>query len=65
MTKDISFPVNCNLQGKRLEVTARNIKIDRTQFGVVYASKGLVSTIGNKAIDDEFTIGLSLVLTRE
>lgn len=64
-TREISFPVICNIKGKRAEITATNVKIDRTQFGVKYASKSIGGAIGDKAIDDIFTIGFSVVLMKK
>lgn len=61
-TKEISFPITMIAKNGRLEVTASDIKIDRTQYGVMFASKSLKSTLGDKAIDDEFSISFSLVL---
>ncbi len=63
-TKEINFPITLNARNGRLDVTATNIKIDRTQYGVIYASKSLKGSIGNQAIDDEFTISFSLVLLK-
>ncbi|WP_118973176.1 YceI family protein [Taibaiella koreensis] len=63
-TREISFPITMNAVNGRLEVTAKKIKVDRTKFGVEFASKTLKSSLGDKAIDDEFTIGFSLIMTK-
>lgn len=63
-TKEIRFPITMNVRNGRIEVTADHIEIDRTQYGVVYASRSLKSTLGDKAIDDIFTISFSLVLLK-
>jgi hypothetical protein len=47
-----------------MEITAKDIKVDRTKYGVKFASKSLKSTVSDKAIDDDFIIGLSLVLRK-
>ncbi|WP_118951676.1 YceI family protein [Taibaiella helva] len=63
-TREISFPITMSAAKGRLDINAKNIKVDRTKFGVVFASRSLKASIGDKAIDDEFTIGFSLVLMK-
>lgn len=64
ITREISFPITMSANNGRLEVTAKEFKVDRTKFGVQFASKSLKSTVSNKAIDDDFTIAFSLVMTK-
>lgn len=64
ITRDITFPIKMNVMDGRLEITAKDIKVDRTKYGVKFASKSLKSTVSDKAIDDEFAIGFTLVLTK-
>ena len=63
-TRPISFPVTMRVSDNRLDVTAKDIKVDRTKYGVQFASKTLKATLSEKAIDDEFIIGFSLTLTK-
>lgn len=64
ITREISFPITMMMKDGRLDVNAKNFKVDRTKFGVQFASKTLKSTMSDKAIDDDFMIGFSLVLTK-
>jgi polyisoprenoid-binding protein YceI len=64
ITREISFPITMAVKDGRLDVNAKNFKVDRTKFGVQFASKTLKSTVSDKAIDDDFMIGFSLVLTK-
>jgi polyisoprenoid-binding protein YceI len=64
ITRDITFPIKMNVTNSRMDVTAKDIKVDRTKYGVKFASKSLKSTVSDKAIDDDFIIGFSLVLTK-
>jgi polyisoprenoid-binding protein YceI len=65
VTREIRFPITMNVKDGRIEVTAEDIAIDRTQYGVVYASRSLKSTLGDKAIDDIFKVSFSLVLLKK
>jgi polyisoprenoid-binding protein YceI len=64
ISRDITFPIKMNAIDGRLEITAKDIKVDRTKYGVKFASKSLKSTVSDKAINDEFTIGFTLVLVK-
>lgn len=64
ISREISFPVTMQAADGRIDITAKDIKIDRTAYGVKFASKSLKSTMSDKAIDDNFMIGFSLVLTK-
>jgi polyisoprenoid-binding protein YceI len=64
ISHDITFPVKMNVVNGSIEVTAKDIKVDRTKYGVTFASKSLKSTLSNKAINDDFIIGFTLVLTK-
>lgn len=63
-TREINFPATMTAANGRLEVNAKNIKIDRTQYGVQMPTNTVKSSLGEKAIKDEFTIGFSLVLVK-
>lgn len=62
ITNTISFPFTQQVKGNRMEVVAKGIKVDRTKFGIQFASKGLKATVLNKAINDEFILNLHLIL---
>lgn len=63
-TREIAFPVTMTVKDGRIDINAKEFKVDRTKFGVQFASKTLKSTMSDKAIDDDFLIGFSLVLMK-
>lgn len=60
VTKAITFPAKVAVVGGKVTATA-SIPVDRTDFGVKYNSKKFFDTIGDKAIDDVFTLDITLV----
>ncbi|PWK26686.1 YceI-like domain-containing protein [Arcicella aurantiaca] len=60
ITKSITFPAKIAVVGGKVTATA-SIPVDRTDFGVKYNSKKFFDTIGDKAIDDVFTLDVTLV----
>ncbi len=64
ITKAISFPASMSMSGNTLTATAKGVKVDRTKYDIRYGSKSFFDSIGDKAIDDEFTIDINLVATK-
>ena len=64
VTNNITFPFTYHTMGNRLEVTAKKLKIDRTKYGIQFASKGLKSSMSDKVINDEFLLDLNLVFIK-
>ncbi|MFA6058212.1 MAG: YceI family protein [Taibaiella sp.] len=64
ITRDITFPVKMSVMNGSMEITAKDIKVDRTKYGVKFASQSLKSTVSDKAINDDFIIGFTLILTK-
>ncbi len=60
VTKTITFPAKISVAGGKVTATA-SIPVDRTEFGVKYGSKKFFESIGDKAIDDVFTLDVTLV----
>lgn len=62
ITKPISFPatVAVNADGT-VSALAGKITVDRTKYDIRYGSKSFFGSIGDKAIDDNFEIGVKLV----
>ncbi len=56
-TEKVSFVVN-----RRGNVYLSQLKVDRSKFGVRYGSKSFFNDLGDKAIDDTFTLDIKLVL---
>ncbi len=61
ITHIVSFPATVVKQGELMTVNAQ-FSIDRTKWGIVYDSGTIVSTLGDKAIKDDISFTLSLVL---
>lgn len=61
ITNPITFPAVVKKQGSTVVAVAKGIRVDRTKFDIKYRSIAFFSTIGNRAIDDEFEISVNLV----
>ncbi|MFD2967625.1 YceI family protein [Sphingobacterium bambusae] len=60
-TKAISFPVKVtNATANGLEAEAIGIKINRLDFDIKYRSASFFSDLGNRAIEDEFTLDVKI-----
>lgn len=57
----LSFPATIKKQDNTLVAVAKGIKVDRTKYDIKYGSKSFFSSIGDKAIDDEFELAINLV----
>jgi polyisoprenoid-binding protein YceI len=62
ITKPITFPatVTVNTDGT-VSALAGKIVVDRTKYDIKYGSKSIFDSLGDKAIDDNFEIGVKLV----
>lgn len=56
-TEKVSFVVN-----RKDNVYSTQLKVDRSKFGVRYGSKSFFNNLGDKVIDDIFTLDIKLVL---
>jgi polyisoprenoid-binding protein YceI len=61
ITKALSFPATLAVKGTSLTAVAKGVKVDRTKYDIRYGSKSFFDSIGDKAIDDEFTLDITLV----
>lgn len=64
ISKPLSFPATVAVNGNTLTATAKGVKVDRTKYDIRYGSKSFFDSIGDKAIDDEFTLDITLVATK-
>lgn len=63
-TKPITFKVT-DWKWSDKEVTGRSlVKVDRTQWGLKYGSSSFFKSLGDKAINNEFTLDIVLRATR-
>jgi polyisoprenoid-binding protein YceI len=60
ITKEIEFPATLVREDKKIIAIAK-ITVDRTLYDIRYRSKNFFENLGDKAIDDEFTLDLKLV----
>ncbi|WDF54944.1 YceI family protein [Mucilaginibacter sp. KACC 22063] len=61
ITNPISFPVNYTISGNTLTAVAKGVAVNRAKYNVKYGSKSFFESIGDKAIDDDFLLDISLV----
>jgi len=60
ITKNIEFPMTINMTNGSISMNAEII-LDRTQFDVRFGSTNFFKDIGDKAIDNNFTLKLELI----
>ncbi|HTM98299.1 MAG TPA: YceI family protein [Pedobacter sp.] len=64
-TNSITFPATLTWNAdKTISAVAEKIEIDRVKYGIEYRSKSVFSDIGNKMIEDVFTISVKLVVKK-
>lgn len=61
ITKSLTFPAIISTSGNKIEAKAEGVKIDRTQFGIQYSSGSIFTSLGDKAIEDNFVLDISIV----
>ncbi len=64
ISKPLSFPATLAVKGTSLTAVAKGVKVDRTKYDIRYGSKSFFDSIGDKAIDDEFTLDITLVANK-
>lgn len=62
-THSITFPATIVVTKSMLKTTAK-ITVDRTLYGIKYGSGSFFENLGDKAIDNEFTIDINLVAVK-
>jgi polyisoprenoid-binding protein YceI len=62
-TNEITFDATMTMDGDKL-LSAGTAVIDRSKFDVKYGSKTFFADIGDKMIDDEFTLKFSIVASK-
>jgi len=63
-TAPITFPATYTLAGNTLTIVAPEVKVDRTVYDIRYGSKSFFESIGDKAIDNDFLLNVTLVATK-
>jgi polyisoprenoid-binding protein YceI len=60
VTQKVSFPAKVGVKNGVAAATGKTT-IDRTKFGLKYGSKSFFDSIGDKAINDEFTLTFNVI----
>jgi len=60
-TNNVSFPAEVTMDGNTLTITSETFELDRTLWGVNYGSKNIFDNLGDKFIDDEMELTVTLV----
>ena len=60
VTQRISFPAKVGVKDGMAAATGK-MTIDRTKFGLKYGSKSFFDSLGDKAIDDTFTLSFNVI----
>ena len=60
ITNRISFPAKVGVKNG-MAAASGEVVIDRTKYGLKYGSKSFFSSIGDKAINDEFTLKFNVI----
>ncbi len=64
VTQNISFIATVKQKDNALVAIAEGVKVDRTKYGIKYSSKSFFENLGDKVIDDEFELSITLVATK-
>lgn len=60
ITNDLSFPATVQVSGNTMNATA-TVKVNRLDYDIRYRSSNFFADLGNRAIEDEFTMKINLV----
>jgi polyisoprenoid-binding protein YceI len=63
-TKSISFPAKVTTTADGLSAEAKGVKVNLLDFDIQYRSASFFSDLGNKAIEDEFTLDIQIRATK-
>lgn len=60
-TNHIEFPANITMDADKVTIESKTFSIDRTKWNVNYGSKSVFDNLGDKFINDEIELTISLV----
>jgi polyisoprenoid-binding protein YceI len=63
ITQPVTFPATLTVNGNTLEATGK-MPIDRTKYEMKFRSGSFFQNLGDKMIDDEFTLDLKIVASK-
>ena len=61
VTKNVTFPATITVEENQVTIKSESFKIDRTQWGVNYASKSIFDDLKDKFVDDEIELKVTAV----
>lgn len=64
ITKDLTFPANIAVNGNTL-TTKATVKVDRLEYDIRFRSSRFFADLGDRAIEDEFTLTLDITATKK
>ncbi len=62
-TQNVTFPAAVKFKGNVMMLTSDSFTIDRTQWGINYGSKSIFDNLGDKFINDEIELTVTLYAT--
>jgi len=63
ITQDVKFPATVTADAKKVTANAK-VAIDRTKYDIKFRSTNFFENLGDKAIDNDFTLDVSLVANK-
>ncbi len=63
-TNPVSFPAAISVDDYKMTLNSETFTIDRTQWGVNFGSKSIFDNLGDKFIDDEIELTISVVANK-
>jgi polyisoprenoid-binding protein YceI len=63
ITKELEFPATIQTVGNQVKATAK-ILVDRTKYDIKYGSGSFFDNLGDKTINDEFELNVTLVAAK-
>lgn len=63
-TNNIRIPVTTSIEGDKMMLTSETFTIDRSKWNVKYGSKSFFDNLGDKFINDDFELKVTLVANK-
>ena len=63
ITNEVKFPATVKTEGNKITADAK-IAVDRTKYDIKFRSTNFFENLGDKAIDNDFTLDVSLVANK-
>jgi polyisoprenoid-binding protein YceI len=63
ITEDVTFPATVKADSKKITASAK-VTVDRTKYDIKFRSANFFENLGDKAIDNDFTLDVNLVANK-